>query len=192
MQEAARKQLLLIIAFLLPLLFVGIVVVVSVLPSARLSTGYDFLYATCQDGNPPYAYYCRPYLANLFAVENGRLIENSVPDDLDSDGDGIADVREGYRVRLFVHETSANQSREISPDEARTLLLSDLLTSPDGVAVEREYSGGGDFLFFSSGRSDWGYFLTRGNARQRLNLINESERYYYRDDIEFLGWILEP
>jgi len=192
MAEVKKNQLLIVVAFLLPMLFLGVVLIVSVIPSATLSTDYDFLYATCSDGSGPYNYNCRPYLASRFSVENRRLTERPVPADLDSDRDTIPDVEENYRARLFIHDTDTNQSREINQQEAEQLELLDLQTSPDGVAVEWDRSGGDDFFFIFGNRSNYGYYLTEGNARQRLELINDANRYYYGNDLHFLGWIQQP
>ena len=192
MTVAKKNQLLLLVAFVLPLVFVAVVLVISVIPSATLSTDYDFLYATCSDANPPYSYNCRPYLATRFQVENGRLVEKPVPEDLDLDRDNIPDVLENYRARMFLHDTETNQSREISQQEAEQLELLDLLTSPDGVAVEWDRYGGDDFFFIFGSRSNYGYYLTRGNAKKQLELINDANRYYYGNDLHFLGWIAEP
>jgi len=191
MSENRKRQLLILVAFLLPLIFVSVVIVVSIFPSATLSTEYNFLYATCLDGRPGYSFNCRPYLASLYQVEDGKLVEKAVPPELDSDRDGIPDIQENYRARLFIHDTAKNQSQEVRQPEAEQLQLSDLLTSPDGLTVEWDYQGGGDFFFVFGSRSRSGYYLTRGNGRQRLELINDSNRYYYQDDLLFLGWILE-
>ena len=82
--------------------------------------------------------------------------------------------------------------REISQQEAEGLQLLDLQTSPDGVAVEWDRSGGDDFFFIFGSRSSYGYYLTKGNARQKVELINDSDRYYYGYDLHFLGWIQNP
>jgi len=190
MNSAKNRQLLIVVAFILPLLFVIVVLAVSVIPSATLTTGYDFLYATCQDGSPPYSYYCRPYLDNRLYVDDGALMEREVPPELDSDRDGITDVQENYRVRLFLHDTTLNRSQEIGFDEAAGLQLLDRLTSPDDVAVEWETRGGNDFFFIFGNDYRAGYYLTRGNARQRLELINDADRYYYPNGVLFLGWVI--
>lgn len=192
MAEVKKNYLLIVVAFLLPMIFLGVVLIVSVIPSATLSTDYDFLYATCSEGSGPYSYNCRPYLASRFGIDNGRLIERPVPADQDSDRDTIPDVEENYRARLFIHDTETNQSREISQQEAEGLQLLDLQTSPDGVAVEWDRSGGDDFFFIFGSRSSYGYYLTKGNARQKVELINDSDRYYYGYDLYFLGWIQNP
>ena len=189
-QAPGNKPILVGIAFLLPLLFVGVVFVTSYIPSATLSTDYDFIYATCSEGNTPYSYNCSNYLNNLYGVEDGTLVERPVSAVLDSDRDEIPDIDENYRTRLFYHDTELNQSREITLDEARAFRLRDLITSPDGVAVEWEYSRSRGYFIFYGSSSSYGYYLTRGNARKRLDLIHDGERYYYRDDFQFIGWVL--
>ncbi|MEZ5490729.1 MAG: hypothetical protein R3F50_10465 [Gammaproteobacteria bacterium] len=192
MATVKKNPLLILVAFLLPLVFLGVVLVVSVIPSASLTTDYDFLYATCSDGSRAYSYNCRGYLVNRYRIDNGRLMEQPVPADLDSDQDAVPDILENPRARLFIHDTQTNQSREISQQQAGQLELLDLLTSPDGVAVEWDRSGGSDFFFVFGSRSTYGYYLTKGTARQRLELINDSNRYYNGNDLLFLGWIQNP
>jgi len=46
------------------------------------------------------------------------------------------------------------------------------------------------FFLFYDARSRNGYYLTRSNVRQELNITGNNERYYYRDDFLFLGWII--
>ena len=94
---------------------------------------------------------------------------------------------------VFLHDTQKNESREITLAEAKTLNMDSLLTSPDGVTVSNgyNYSGGGDFFFlFGGGRSDYGYYLMKGNSKKKLNLINVSDRSYYQNNFQFLGWVL--
>ena len=71
--------------------------------------------------------------------------------------------------------------------------LSNLLTSPDGVTVSnnRSYNGGYDlFIFGGGGYSSYGYYLTKGKSKRKLNLINDTDRYYYSNNFQFLGWVL--
>ena len=191
MEEPRNKPILIGVAFLLPLMFIVIVFLSSYVPSIRLSTDYNFVYATCSEGIRPYYYNCSNYLNAKYAVENGTLQELPIPPELDSDNDDIPDINENYRTRLFIHNTELDESREITLDEARQLNLRDLITSPDGVAVEWESSRRNGFFLFYNGSSNNGYYLTKGNAHKRLSLINDSDRSYYRDDFEFIGWIIE-
>lgn len=75
--------------------------------------------------------------------------------------------------------------------EVRALTLDKKITAPDGIEVEWEYSRGGNFFPFFDGPSRYGYDLTRSKVRYRLNLIGDSERSYYRDDLLFLDWVIE-
>lgn len=75
--------------------------------------------------------------------------------------------------------------------EVRALTLDKKITAPDGIAVEWEYSRGGNFFPFFYGPSRYGYDLTRGKVRYRLNLTGDNERSYYRDDLLFLDWVIE-
>ena len=185
-----NKTILIVIAFLLPLLFVLIVLLTSYFPSARLVTQYDFVYATCSKGNSPYGYNCSNFLNNKFDVFNSRIIELELSPELDSDRDSVPDVAENYRTRLFIHDTDNNHSQEITLAQAQQYHLNPLISSPDGVAVEWENARNNNFMLFFAGSSSYGYYLTKANARARLNLIADDERAYYRDDFLFLGWVI--
>ncbi|MCA9361723.1 hypothetical protein KC845_04185, partial [Candidatus Kaiserbacteria bacterium] len=84
-------------------------------------------------------------------------------------------------------DTEKNVSREITLAEAEGLTLDPLITSPDGVSVSSDYSYSGDFIFFGGG-SSYGYYLTKGSSKTKVNLIENGR--YYRDDVEFIGWVL--
>lgn len=190
MEEPKNKPILIGIAFLLPLVFVAIAFFSSYIPSISLSTDFNFVYATCSERASPNYYNCNNFLNARYNVENGIVQELPIPPEHDSDNDDIPDIDENYRIRLFVHDTELDESREVTLEEAQQLNIRDLITSPDNVALEWEYSRRNG-LFFFRGSSDYGYYLTKGNARKRMNLINDGGRYYYRNDFEFLGWIVE-
>ena len=121
---------------------------------------------------------------------NNKIALNYINPAQDSDKDGVPDINENYTARIFLHNTKKNESREITLEEAQTLTLNGLLTSPDGVTVSSNYDRGADFFFLFDGGSSYGYYLTKGKSRRRINLINRNERYYYRDNFQFIGWVL--
>ena len=129
MEEPQNKSILIGIAFLLPLMFIAVVFISSYVPSIRLSTDYNFVYATCSQGASPYYYNCSNYLHARYGVENGIIQELPIPPELDSDNDDIPDIDENYRTRLFIHDTDLDESREITLEEAQQLNLRDLITS---------------------------------------------------------------
>src|SRR3989338_764223 len=186
-----KNHFVVILAFILPLLLIGGLAISTYLPSMLLSTKYDFVYATCGAGTNfhyDYEYGCEAHLNNLYTVENGKLLLRDVNPTQDSDGDGTLDVAENYVTRLFLHDTKANEGREITLQEAQSLDLNKLITSPDGVSVESGYSNNGDFFIFFDGSSRQGYYLTKGSKKSKLNLVNDDDRYYYRDNFKFIGW----
>lgn len=191
MDESRKRAILLAIAFALPLVFIMVIFVTTFIPATRLSTDYDFVYATCSKNRNAGYYYCNTYMQNLYDVVDGRVTEREVDPDLDSDNNGVKDIDENYTIRLFLHDTELNVGEEISLIEARRLQLSDEIVSPDGVAVERDYGSGGSFFPFVRVSNRYGWYLSRGSARQRLDLIGDDERNYYRDDVMILGWVLD-
>jgi len=89
-----------------------------------------------------------------------------------------------------LHDTLKNESREITIEEAKLLTLNNLLTSPDGATISNNYNSGSDLFIFGGSRSSYGYFLSKGNGKLKLNLINSNDRYYYQNNFKFIGWVL--
>lgn len=190
MKEFIKKNFAILLAFILPVALIIIVALSTYLPSLFLSTDYNFVYSSCTEGTNYYPYQCYNYLQKRYSLVNNKLVVNSVDPAQDSDRDGVPDIKENYTARIFLHDTKKNESREITLEEAQTLTLNDLLTSPDGVTVSSNYDRGHDFFFIFDGGSSYGYYLTKGKSRKKLNLINSDNRYYYRDNFEFIGWVL--
>ena len=190
MKEFLKKNFAIVLAFVLPVALIAIIALSTYLPSLFLSTNYNFVYSSCTDGTNYYPYYCNNYLQKRYSVVNGKIVVNSMDPAQDSDKDGIPDINENYTARIFLHDTKKNESREITLEEAQALSLNGLLTSPDGVTVSSNYDRGADFFFLFNGGSSYGYYLTKGKSRSKLNLINNDDRYYYRDNFQFIGWVL--
>lgn len=178
MREFIKKNFVILLAFALPIIFIAIIALSTYLPSLFISTDYNFIYSSCTDGSNYYSYRCDGYLQKRYSVMDDKLIINTIPD-----------VDEGYTARIFLHNTEKNESREITVEEAQTFMLNGLLTSPDGVTVSSYYNRGAGFFLFDAG-SSYGYYLTKGKIRSKLNFINQDNQYYYRDNFQFIGWIL--
>lgn len=184
MNDFLRKNFALLLAFLLPIGLITAVALSMYLPSLFLSTDYDFVYTACTNGRNYYPYRCDSYLKDRYAVEEGKLVQVTV--------ETAENLDEQYVDRIFLHDTKKNESREITLEEAQTLTLNDLLTSPDGITVSSSYDrrGGDVFFLFGGGTSTYGYYLTKGSSKSKINLINTDDRYYYRDNFRFIGWVL--
>mgnify|MGYP001613554980 CR=1 FL=1 len=192
MREFIKKNFAILLAFLLPILLITVVALSTYLPSLFISTDYNFVYASCTDGRDYYPYYCENYLQKRYSVKDNKLVLTPVDLTQDSNKDGVADFKQNYTARIFLHDTKKNESREITLAEAEALNLNNLLTSPDGVTVSSNYgySGGVDFFPFGGGRSSYGYYLVKGKGKSKLNLINNSDQYYYQNNFQFIGWVL--
>jgi len=189
MKEFFKKNFVLILAFTLPIVLIAILALYTYLPSLAVSTDYNFVYSVCTDGT--YFYQCNQYLQQRYSVVNNKLVVNDIDPAQDSDNDGVPDVNENHTTRLFLHNTAKNESREITLTQAQALNLEGLLTSPDGVTVSGHYDRGSEFVFlFDRNSSYYGYYLTKGNKRSKLNLVHHDDRYYYRNNFHFIGWVL--
>jgi len=194
MPPTIKKNFVVILAFALPVLLVIGIALSVYWPFSFAKTEYDFVYATCDNGRDYYPYNCASFLNSLYQVENGKLV---VADVSPPKREYLGDTTRPYVrpvTRLFQHNSVKNKGREITLAEAQTLKFNGLITSPDGVSVENGYDRhGGDFFpFFDGGGSSYGYYLTKGSKRQKLNLVGEDNRnYYYRDDFKFIGWIIK-
>ena len=196
MKEFLKKNYIILIALSLPLVLIIVVALSTFIPSRLLSTNYNFIYASCNDSRNYYYYSCNDFLAKRYSVVDDKLVVNQINPTQDSDGDKIPDIQENYSVHIFLHDTKSNTDKEVSLKEAQGLNLNDLLTSPDGVTVSSgyEYSYRGDDFFpfpFGGSSSSYGLYLTKGKSKQKLNLVNENNGYYYYpDNFHFLGWVL--
>lgn len=191
MKTFLKQNLALVLAFALPVVLIVAVALGRYLPSLFVSTSYNFIYTACADTTNYYYYNCEQYLQQRYLVENGKLVTRTVNLKQDNNKDGQPDFNETYDGRIFLHDTKKNESREITLEEAKLLTLNNLLTSPDGITVSSHYdSNRSDFIFFGGGSSSFGYYLTKGNSRSKLHLINNDDRYYYQNNFQFIGWVL--
>ena len=191
MKELIKRNFIIILAFLLPVALIAIIALSTYLPSLFISTNYNFVYTSCTDGSNYYPYQCDNYLQKRYGVENNTLVQKPVDLTQDLNNDGKPDYNPQYTDRIFLHDTEKNESREITLEEAKKLTLNSLLTSPDGVTVSSRYSrSGGEFFPFGGGSSSYGYYLTKGNSRSKINLINSNDHYYYQNNFQFIGWVI--
>lgn len=191
-----KKNLILILAFALPLVFIIGVAISVKLSANKPTTTYNFIYATCSDGVNYPGPYCQAYLNKRYAVEDGKIVVHEVSTSTLS-GEGLdikmAQVEDSgdynYTSRLFLHDTDTNESREVTLEEAETLTLNSLSTSPDGFTISGDYDRrGGEPFFIFGGYSNFGYYLKKGSDKKRLNLVKNNE-YYDDSNFHFIGWV---
>ena len=188
MKHFMRKHATLLLAFLMPILLIIFVVLSIYIPSLFTATQYNFVYVACTESTH---YSCIEYLKNRYAVVDGQLVLLAIPPEQDTDKDGVPDIQENYTTRVFLHDTAKNESTELPLEDATALRLSALLTSPDGITISSSYERDGSFYISMGGHyASSNYYLTKGNSRSKLKLINHGDRYYDIDSIRFLGWVV--
>lgn len=188
-----KNNFAILLAFILPISLIVALALSTYLPSVFLSTSYNFVYITCTDGINYYYSNCGKYLETRYSVVDNKIIANTVDPTLDLDKNKIPDIYENNPVRIVLHDTKKNESREITFEDAQAITLSSIITSPDGVTVSGHYNkNGGDFFFyiFGGGSYSYGHYLTKGKSRNKLNLINNTGTHYSLNNFKFLGWVL--
>ncbi len=193
MKEVFKKNFAVILAFLLPLVLIVVVALTVYLPSLFVSTEYSFVYSTCVDNG--YSYSCG-YNYNYnnqkrYSVVNGSLSVTEIDPNQDLDKNGVPDQKQWTGPRLFIYDTKTSQSREITEQEALGFRYSGLMTSPDGITLSNGYDYNGGVFPFSFGSGSYDYYFVKGKAKKKLNLFGaDSNRYYYQNGFQFIGWVL--
>lgn len=184
-----KKNILLIISFALPIILIVAVIISARLPSFLLSTKYNFIYISCSYEMDHY-YDCGNFLDRSYTVVDGKLSAIELKQNKDQ---GLKNkklnVDEIDYPRIFLHDSLINESREITFEEAQTLQIDKLLTSPDGVTISTSCDDGAGFFIFDSGSSSFAYYLTKGKSKNKLNIINTGP-CYLKSNFKFLGWVL--
>ncbi len=191
MKEFLKQNIVIVLAFSFPFVLIIGAVISIYTPSLFVKTNYNFIYTFCT--NQSY-YSCDTTLPKKYTVENGKLMIHeqgslgSTTSAIDTYRNSIPGVQE-YPARLFLHDTKTNTSREITKEEAVSLTLDGLLTSPDGASISgRSDRNGGDFLFFG-GESTYNYYLMKAGHGAKLSLI-QNDGSYYKNNFEFIGWVV--
>ena len=168
-----KKNVSLIVGIAIPILMIVLVAISIYVPALFApAPRINFLYVTGDDY----------YQGQQYVVENGTLVKREVkyPKHYTP---GVA--------RFFLHNTSANEDKELSFEEAQKPKLDTNVKSTDGYEVVYGNTDGGVFPFFFSGGFDYSAMYLKGhNTSKKLNLQSSDDgRYYYNRNRRFLGWI---
>lgn len=184
------NNLPLIVGISLPLVFIVIISIVVFLPSFFVKPQHDFIY-TDSDPYQNYGYYGYDQgYKNTYGVENGKIILEPVPVKIDPSLKKEFIVYKGEMPTLYRYDVKTNTSHEISLKEAQSLSLDPGPSSPDGYTVSFENRNDGIFEIFGSNNSTSGLFISKGNAKKRLDgLVYNNQYYWYQGNFKLIGWI---
>ncbi|MDO8503584.1 MAG: hypothetical protein Q7S60_02745 [bacterium] len=175
-----REHVPLLIGLAIPILMVFFVTLAVFIPRLFSHPEYDFLYSV---GDASYDL--------QYSVRNGVLVQNSYEESqYPQTAYGGGDTKR--EVKLYLHDVSKNEGKEISFAEASKFRLSNDVQSPDGFEIIRGGGGGGIFpLLFYSGSGDYDTrYLKGGGVSKRLELKKGTSDSYSYYDFTFLGWLL--
>ena len=169
-----QKNISLIIGLSIPILMVVLVAASIYLPGMFApAPKVNFLYVSGDDY----------WQGRAYGVENNQLIIKEVKH---------PDNYVPKTVHLYIHDVSANVSKEITFESAQKLNLNSNTQSPDGYKMVYGSREDGFFPFFySSGRDYNAMYLQGHSANRKLALETNADgrNYYYSDRVRFLGWI---
>lgn len=188
-----KKNLPLIVALALPVVFIGILALVVLLPSARLNPRNDFVYVNYEEANSKGNRYVPVVYRNEYRVEGEKLVRVPLAAGANRGAADNSIAMPGSEVEyvdaptLYHYSVTDDVTHEISFEDAQKLALTAGPSSPDGFIVKYEYNSDGIFeLFGSDGGS--GYVLIKGSARKSLPGMSNANDYYY-GGFELIGWV---
>jgi hypothetical protein len=102
----------------------------------------------------------------------------------------VSDTAPNEIAEYFLYSVEDDSISKINEAELETLNINDDPTSSDGYLVKYEYGHNGIFEMFGSNEKN-GYYITRPGAGTGNGKKIETGDNYYRNNIEFIGWIEE-
>jgi hypothetical protein len=182
------NNLPLIVGISLPLVFIVIISAVVFLPSFFVKPQYDFVYTTTDQTYGYYGY--EQGYKNNYRVDNGKIVLEPVQVIIDPSLKKDLIVYKGDMPPLYRYDVKNNTSHEISLKEAQILSFDPGPSSPDGYTVIFENRNDGIFEVFGSNNNNSGLFISKGNAKKRLDgLVNNNQYYWYQGNFKLIGWI---
>ena len=174
-----KKNITLLIAIAMPIIFIVIISIVVFVPPLFLKPQYNFLYTT---NNDYYDYNGR--YKNSYSIKDNKLV--SIPVTVVS---GVSYKEE--QMPLYIYDVKSNTTKQVSFDEVGEYVIDSGPSSPDGYIVKYDYNYGdyGIFGLFGSGRRSNGYVIAKNdNQKQLTGLTSDGySNYYYQ--FKFIGWI---
>lgn len=187
MKRFLKDNLIIIISFALPIVFILIILGIVYIPSYYVKTDYDFVYLTCKDSGYSNGEPICNFVKNNYHIEDNKIIVKKIEGDQDINGNKILDKDENMDIKLFKHNNRDNVSVEVTLEEAKSLKIDNKMISPDGYEVINKIGSGGSLFYTDSNKE---YYLVKDNLNKKLNLKLPNNEYYYGDNnYKFLGWV---
>lgn len=174
------KRFSLILALLLPVLFILIVGLAAYLPGIWIKPQHSFLYSI--------DHYLSKY---QFVPKDDQLVSEDTPEftlfNDEISAKGYPDYTPDFRPdpKLYLHDVASNRSREISLEAVNQLTLNFAEVSPDGFRLNQSDSNSSIFLWGYSSSRSYSYQLVGQGVRNTQNL-----NYEPSTNLNFKAWIV--
>lgn len=174
-----KKNLPIIIALALPILFVVIITGVLFVPTLSLKPSYNFIYSSNN------GYY--PYYMNIYKVNDQKQVTMEPnPSYNATNSYGYNDSQNA--PNLYMYDIITNTVKQITLEEAQRYVVDPGPSSPDGYQVNYNYNNNGIFEIFGGGSRRSGYVISKGSASKALPAM-VGDAYY--GSYTFIGWIIK-
>lgn len=190
MSKFIKDNLILVLAFSIPFIFIIAVVAILYLPTKFVYSNYEFAYVHCSGF---YSSTCQD-VVKYYNVIDGKISITEDREDMEIEANKITvthkGVENGYdrssSFKFFIYNTETGESRKVNISELKELSFFEDDVSPDGYSISREYVGGSDMFPFYYSSSYYGFFLKNNKTRREIILEGGD---YSLSNIDLLGWI---
>lgn len=186
-----NKKMPLILALVLPIVFVIVLALVILVPNMSVKPQHDFVYMVYNQ-NQAYDYYTygNTLYKNTYDLKEDKIVLKPLPlinkDNIVENGTPTINEE---APKMYYYDIKNQTSRELSLKDAQQLSLQKGPSSPDGytISYSNQYDEGIIGLFGSSDKS--AYVITKGRGKKELSGITTGNVYYARNEFDIIGWI---
>lgn len=180
------KHMPLIVAITLPVIFVLILALVTLVPNMSIKPQHDFIYTIPDEKSYDYGYDLVRY-KNSYDLKDGKIVLKPISSAPVPRDKALSEVVYENAPLIYYYDIQNQTSREITFKEAQELTLQKGPSSPDGYTISYDTNHEGIFELFGS-ENDANYVITKGKGKKTLSGIVFDEMYY-RADLNIIGWI---
>jgi hypothetical protein len=169
-----NKNFPIIVAVVLPIIFVIVIAFVAYIPNSAIKPQYNFIYITSTG-----VVYGSTNYSNMYDVENGHIaLEPQIvlPNETNVQN----------APKLYLYDVKDNSSHEITLVDAHAYTLDPGPSSPDGYTINYEYGEDGALgVFGSDNEANTGYFIEKDSGRKKLSALSNNSY----NDFKLIGWV---
>jgi hypothetical protein len=194
MFDLIKKNYLIFIAFLIPISFITIYSILTLLPRALIKTEYNFSYYICLDeyNYPLDSNFCSVNFEKKYQIENNKIVINATNKESNLAIKDANNENTNLEFRFYIFNTKNFKSEIINENELIFYSLNNSRVSPDNIEFIVKNLNDASLNFpIGPGYNTNQYFLSNNLGSVRLNLTPDdfNDSYSFTNSINFIGWI---